>query len=138
MKKSEYAEKFKDVRWQKKRLEIFDRDGWRCVKCGDDENTLHVHHRYYDWGKYPWMYENDSLVTLCAECHEGESELMKSAEVRLERAIRMNFLGADADMIAEGFWNIDKPKNANVFAIAFMRALLDKSFVESMIKKYYK
>lgn len=33
-KKEEYAKKLMDPRWQKKRLEIFKRDGWKCQNCG--------------------------------------------------------------------------------------------------------
>lgn len=29
-----YAEKFKDPRWQKKRLKIMERDNWKCCECG--------------------------------------------------------------------------------------------------------
>ena len=44
---SEYAEKFKDPRWQKKRLEILERDDFSCRVCYDASNTLHVHHCFY-------------------------------------------------------------------------------------------
>ena len=30
-----YSEKLKDPRWQKKRLEILERDNFRCQYCGD-------------------------------------------------------------------------------------------------------
>ena len=46
----EYAEKLKDPRWQKKRLEILERDAWVCQKCFDTKSTLHVHHRIYNGG----------------------------------------------------------------------------------------
>ncbi len=39
-----YSEKLKDPRWQKKRLEIFQRDEFHCQQCGDGENTLCVHY----------------------------------------------------------------------------------------------
>ena len=42
-----YSEKLKDPRWQKKRLEIFERDNWACKKCGDTDTTLHLHHLEY-------------------------------------------------------------------------------------------
>lgn len=32
--------------------------------------TLHIHHKYYIKGRNPWEYENDALVTLCADCHQ--------------------------------------------------------------------
>jgi hypothetical protein len=35
-----YSDKLKDPRWQKKRLEVFERDGWCCQCCGDSESPL--------------------------------------------------------------------------------------------------
>lgn len=64
-----YKEKLLDPRWQKKRLEIFERDKWKCVNCGDDVDTLHIHHLEYKYNTDPWDYDNCTLVTLCAFCH---------------------------------------------------------------------
>jgi 5-methylcytosine-specific restriction endonuclease McrA len=64
-----YKEKLLDPRWQKKRLEILERDNWACQWCGDAETTLHVHHLYYS-GSFPWETEDDGLQTLCSECHD--------------------------------------------------------------------
>jgi 5-methylcytosine-specific restriction endonuclease McrA len=66
-----YSEKLKDPRWQKQRLEIFARDGWKCGVCQSTENTLNVHHVGYQKGKDPWGYRNDELVTLCEPCHRA-------------------------------------------------------------------
>lgn len=66
---AKYADKLKDPRWQKKRLEIFNRDGFRCQLCDDDATTLAVHHKRYTSGKDPWDYENNLLITLCEKCH---------------------------------------------------------------------
>ena len=76
MSKQTYAEKLKDPRWQRKRLEILERDRWTCQGCGDTKSTLHVHHCWYDPQRKtePWEYENRSLRTLCEQCHEGERE----------------------------------------------------------------
>lgn len=71
---SAYAEKLKDPRWQKKRLQIMERDGFTCQICFDSESMLVVHHRYYIWKKEPWDYDNDLLVTLCQACHEAEHD----------------------------------------------------------------
>lgn len=65
-----YAEKLKDPRWQKKRLEIMERAGFKCEACGDSKETLHVHHGYYERGFDPWDYEDATLWCLCASCHE--------------------------------------------------------------------
>jgi len=58
---------YKDPRWQKKRLQILERDQWKCLACSDSQNTLHVHHFYYD-GE-PWDVPDSALQTLCEQCH---------------------------------------------------------------------
>jgi hypothetical protein len=69
-----YSEKLKDPRWQKKRLEILDRDMWKCKSCGDDKKTLHVHHIFYMPRKDPWDIPNGLLITLCEGCHKSMPE----------------------------------------------------------------
>ena len=64
-----YAEKLKDPRWQKKRLEILQRDGFKCRSCGNEEETLHVHHMIADFKISPWEHKDHTMVTLCEECH---------------------------------------------------------------------
>jgi len=85
-----YSEKLRDPRWQKKRLEILNRDEWECRRCLDKETTLHVHHVYYEDGKEPWEYPDKALVTLCATCHESETEclpiMVKAMVMELKRA----------------------------------------------------
>jgi hypothetical protein len=66
-----YREMLRDPRWQKKRLEIMSRDGFRCRLCGDAETTLNVHHLRYARGAAPWEYPERSLVTVCEPCHES-------------------------------------------------------------------
>lgn len=66
---SKYQEQLKNPQWQKKRLEIFQRDNFTCQICLDTEETLQVHHKSYDAGKKAWEYGNDRLVTLCETCH---------------------------------------------------------------------
>lgn len=65
-----YAEKLKDSRWQRKRLEILQRDRWTCRFCGEKDKTLHVHHVFYFQGIDPWDYPNSLLITLCKDCHK--------------------------------------------------------------------
>jgi hypothetical protein len=38
-----YADLLKDPRWQKKRLEVLESNGWACEACGSATKTLHVH-----------------------------------------------------------------------------------------------
>jgi hypothetical protein len=76
-----YSEKLKDPRWQKKRLEIFNRDNWTCLKCGSSTKTLVVHHLKYK--SDPWEIEDEFLKTLCEDCHneshdDASIELLKN------------------------------------------------------------
>lgn len=67
---STYSEKLRDPRWQKKRLEIMQRDGFKCQNCNANDITLNVHHACYLKGREPWEYDDDILITLCEECHK--------------------------------------------------------------------
>jgi hypothetical protein len=70
-----YYELLRDSRWQRKRLEIMERDEFTCTKCGAaDGATLNVHHTYYIKGHKPWDYDNDMLFTFCEECHKEMHE----------------------------------------------------------------
>ena len=82
--KAWYAEQCRKPQWQKKRLEILERDGWECQECGNTDKTLVVHHRYYKRGAKPWDYPTGALVTLCEGCHE---DLCHGAEDRLTAII---------------------------------------------------
>lgn len=70
--KGEFLAKYRDPRWQQVRLKVMERDGWNCRVCHSKTDTLNAHHSYYEFGRNPWDYPLDSLVTLCGECHEGE------------------------------------------------------------------
>lgn len=74
MKQDNYSEQLKDPRWQKKRLEILQRDDFTCQICGHKDKTLHVHHVYYKKGLKPWEYKDSSLITLCEDCHHEEHQ----------------------------------------------------------------
>lgn len=69
-----YAEKLTDPRWQKKRLEVFERAGWKCEFCGREDSTLHVHHLNYT-GE-PWEAPFEDLEALCAEHHRCRKTVM--------------------------------------------------------------
>jgi hypothetical protein len=70
-----YAEKLRDPRWQRKRLEVMQRDNFTCRHCFDKDSPLHVHHRVYCSGLDPWDYGDLALVTLCESCHEAQAEM---------------------------------------------------------------
>jgi len=89
---------YRDSRWQKKRLEIMERDEWKCRSCGkgkDDEILLNVHHSYYEKGKSPWEYGNHTLVTWCEKCHTRRHNMLKD--------IQLYFANASGH-VAGGLW----------------------------------
>ena len=77
MKSKSYSELLKDPRWQKKRLEVLERDGFKCQWCLSGEDELHVHHSFYDWKLKPWEYQMRYLHTLCSDCHEAAETALK-------------------------------------------------------------
>lgn len=72
-----YAEKLKNPKWQKRRLEILNRDEFTCQMCGDKESELHIHHEKYT-GE-PWEAHEDTLRTICFHCH-AVVELLKDED----------------------------------------------------------
>jgi len=69
-----YSQKLRDPRWQKKRLSIFERDGWRCKFCNATDKNLQVHHIVYKKSD-PWDYPDYLYQTLCEDCHLVRQEL---------------------------------------------------------------
>lgn len=69
-----YSEKLRDPRWQRKRLEIFSRDNFACVSCGDKTKPLNVHHLVYRKID-PWAYPDYLYQTLCEGCHATRGAL---------------------------------------------------------------
>lgn len=81
-----YSEKLQDPRWQRKRLEIMERDSFRCRDCGAKDRQLHIHHTHYQRGN-PWDTESCYLLTLCAECHESRGDV----EERIKEVLGATF-----------------------------------------------
>jgi len=74
---SNYSSQLRDQRWQRRRLEILEKDRFTCQHCGNEDipDKLHVHHVYYERGLRPWEYPDKALISLCRECHESETFL---------------------------------------------------------------
>ena len=68
-----YSEQLRHPNWQRRRLEVLQRDEFACQQCFDTETTLHVHHRAYIRGRPAWDYPLEAMVTLCESCHEQET-----------------------------------------------------------------
>ena len=67
-----WKEQIKSPKWQKKRLEVLNLRGFKCEECGNEDKTLHVHHRFYINGRLIHEYDNDVLQVLCEDCHKKE------------------------------------------------------------------
>jgi hypothetical protein len=100
-----YAEQLKNPRWQKRRLEILERDKWTCQACKDTESTLTVHHKSYRFenGTFAdvWDYVGDDLITLCESCHQEEEEALVYVKKQGHLWFREFFdgCGTSADMM---------------------------------------
>lgn len=75
----EYSRKLADPRWQKRRLEILQRDKFTCTCCADTESELHVHHLKYT-GE-PYEAPEQDLKTLCNVCHYISTYVYKDKQI---------------------------------------------------------
>lgn len=131
--KKSYSEKLRDPRWQKKRLEILSRDEWKCKLCGDEKNTLHVHHNEYE-GE-PWDAPSDSLETLCEHCHFAVEAVKDLEGAKLLKIGKFYFDGKVSYMIAKTarnniavFSNCDEHKG--------LIAAFDRGDLDNILKSF--
>jgi hypothetical protein len=110
-----YSEQLKDPRWQKKRLEIMQRDNFQCQICGNKTKTLNVHHFQYGKNKKPWEYENDNLITLCEECHESITVLHNTYDYLIKNSVNSGRYNAFKEIINSIYYidivNLESIKN---------------------------
>ncbi|STC97856.1 MULTISPECIES: HNH endonuclease [Elizabethkingia] len=133
-----YLEKLKDPRWQKKRLEVLNRDEFTCMSCYSSDKTLHVHHFNYK-GIDPWDTPTEELITLCEDCHKIETHASKEAENRLLIAIRSKgFFARHIVKLAKGFENLDMFDEPAGVAHVLMLCLSDNTKMEVLNKMYRK
>lgn len=100
-----YQDKLKDPRWQRKRLQIIARDNATCQICFGEGLVLNVHHKKYIYGKEPWDYPSELLITLCEDCHEEEH--LRSASIKeRERIKKMSEKYCKEDSIRGDVWRL--------------------------------
>ncbi len=76
---------YRTARWQAVRRAVFERDGWRCVKCGR-MGLIECDHRQPIVRAGDW-FDMGNLQTLCRGCHIAKSaEESRSREVSPARA----------------------------------------------------
>lgn len=123
--------------WQKKRLEILERDEWCCQKCSDTKQTLHIHHRYYTKGKKIWDYPNEAFITLCKDCHKEETDYRKEVEATLLDALRRKFLYSEVHDLAVAIGGMQFSYVPEVVAGAICWAMVNPKIQSDLIKRYF-
>ena len=113
-----YSEKLRDPRWQRRRLEILERDGWTCQHCDETDKTLHVHHKWYD-GE-PWESQDEALEALCEDCHREEAACRPAAEKMLLQSLKEHLNWYELDWLAEAFEGMPTPV-AKALVVSVMR-----------------
>ena len=126
MKKS-YSELLKHPKWQKKRLEILNRDGFSCMDCGDSESTLHVHHIKYIYGNDIWDYNDSNFVTLCESCHNDITKMKKY----IKSTIDDTFISLDE--ILEFTKIIDLLKQSYIYDLVEIRKSINNYFIKNKL-----
>jgi hypothetical protein len=81
-------EKYKDLRWKRRSLEVLERDKGFCQNCGKSsfEIVLQAHHRNYS-ASDPWDEPMENLVTLCVTCHPIEQKNLGTAARNVAAAL---------------------------------------------------
>lgn len=97
-----YADLLKSPLWQKKRLQIMERDGWKCTNCLCETEQLHVHHEQYLSSCLPWEYPDELLKTLCDTCHKSTHGI---GEWNLDEYISSNEMPVPIGVEIEKFFN---------------------------------
>lgn len=100
-----YSEKLRDPRWQRKRLEIMQRDNFTCKRCGSTDKPLCVHHWRYT-GE-PWEIGNRDLDTLCDDCHQSFEDSITHLNARfggslldfLKSTLRWDAMGGESSLV---------------------------------------
>lgn len=94
-----YNEQIKSPHWQKRRLQILQRDNFTCQICGSTGKTLHVHHLCYRKDAKIWDYPDNTLITLCEDCHRMEHEMQSENDYSVTNLIN--------DLLISGFTNFE-------------------------------
>ena len=136
-KQIEYAQKFKDPRWQKKRLKILERDDFECQICYDRESTLHIHHRYYIKDREPWDYEDEAFATLCEDCHDDESRSIKPVMDSFIGLVKTRFFSNEIIDISWGLHEAKFVHATEVVASAIAYMLTNEEIQRIVIKAFF-
>lgn len=136
MNKQNYIEKLKDPRWQKIRLQVFERDGWKCQNCDSKDNTLCVHHKYYIKNAEPWEYPLEALATLCLDCHEEETSTRPYIEESLLSTFKGLFLSGELIDINIAFHEMPLLSTPENLATVIQWAITTPAILQELINRH--
>jgi len=131
-----YSQKLNDPRWQKKRLEIMQRDQWKCTMCKDEGQTLHIHHINYSTGSEPWECGDEDVATLCRKCHreiECSIRLLRNAVVKFRSGIDSFRMSLAISAVLSSFqkWPLNEDENL-VFEVLLAASKMESKRMDSI------
>lgn len=74
MNKQDFLKQYQTKEWYETSKRIKARDHNTCQMCGRNDVPLSVHHLYYGHGGDIFDVPDESLITLCEDCHEAQKE----------------------------------------------------------------
>ena len=90
-----------NVYWQKKRLELMNRDNFTCVECFDDKSILNIHHVKYATfllGKIDvCSCDENELITLCDKCNNKKKKLNRISDILEREEIMKSMYGYEKE-----------------------------------------
>jgi 5-methylcytosine-specific restriction endonuclease McrA len=113
-----FWQKYKDPRWQKRRLEIMEKAGWECERCGSKDDTLNVHHKLYRRGADPWDYSDHELQCMCEGCHGRTHDIHEWLKTQMARLNETQLLCVLGYMIGMELFSSRSPEKPNEFESA--------------------
>lgn len=134
---SDYSEKLKDPRWQKKRLEILEKRNWCCESCYDDKSTLNVHHKNYRSNAEPWDYDDELLIVLCDDCHKKEHEDIDDSLHDLCGFVKDKFISPQIFSLCTAFRHIKLVHTGDVIASAIEDLFSSEVKMEKLVDEYF-
>lgn len=94
--KFNYKEELKSPEWQRKSCNHKYLDNYTCQICGRKDKVVHVHHHFYIEGRHIWEYPDETLVTLCEDCHAKEHNFDNKMIIEaIENARKVGVMGLE-------------------------------------------
>lgn len=94
--KFNYKEELNSPEWQRKSCNHKYLDNFTCQICGRKDKVVHVHHHFYIEGRHLWEYPDETLVTLCEDCHAKEHNFDNNMMIEaIENARKVGVMGLE-------------------------------------------